>query len=303
MKKILATAALLLCCPAAAAGAPIVPPVGTPAGPYTLEATDSWSQIGSRGSNMALPFDSTNGVVRTAAGALQWGSSGCIAVNQPGGPQIGGACTLVPGTIVTWQAKRFHRYRKTQPFLDVTLARFYAAESSEVIPTRANDQVAVHPEFDTPDCNATGDNEGWVVPWGPGPAGLAAGPDAPDDFAIACALPRPTSSGTGQVSQGTQGDDEKITAVAPATAFQRCGRVVPQRGRRAVVVARSVNCRSARNIIVRYARRGIEPRGWVCVTARSGRSRAATCARLQGGKARARQQATSAPRITARWRA
>lgn len=283
--KIILAAALLLCCPAASLAAPVVPPVGDAAGGYTLEATDTWSQIGLRGSNTSLPFDVTNGVVRTPYNVLQWGSAGCSAVNLPGAPQIGGACTLVPGQIATWRAQRFHRYRKTQPYLDVTLARFYAADGPGVL-VFGTDVATVRPELDTPDCNMTGDNPGWVVPWGPGPAGLGAGPDAPDDFAAACGLPRPTSSDPTE-------NPPTIPTTNP-TAAATCAPITYSR-RRVKVTARSASCTSARTIMVRYLTRGIEPRGWVCVQTRLGRSRAASCGRPG--------RSASGPRIAATWRA
>lgn len=272
----------LLVFPVPADAAPIVPPVGDVVGGYTLEATDTWTSLGTRGSNMSLPADVANGVVRTPAGALQWGSDGCSSVDLPWGPQVAGNCDLVPGTIATWRATRSHPFRKT-PWLDVTVQRFYATSSSEVITTRAADQIAVHEDLNTPDCNPTGDNAAWFVV--DGAVSMTPNALAPADFHAACAPTNPTVDST---------TNPTVNPTTNPTTAARCAPLAYQR-RRVAVTARGASCTTGRNIMAAYLRRGVEPRGWVCVTARQGRSRAASCARV--GRAR------SGPRVSGTWRA
>lgn len=58
------------------------------------------------------------------------------------------------------------------------------------------------------------------------------------------------------------------------------------------VTALGINCNSGRNMLARYLRRGVEPKGYVCVTAKAGKVRVATCG--TPGKA--------ATKVTGRWR-
>lgn len=273
----------LLVFPVQADAASIQPPVGTQVGGYTLLESDSWTQVAARGSNMSLPGDVANGVVRTPYNVLQWGSAGCSSVDLPWGPQVAGNCDVVSGTIVTWRATRSHAYR-AEPWLDATVQRFYATSTSDVITTTVADQFAVHPELDSADCRPEF-HEGWIVPYGPGPAGFGASAEAPDDYVAACGLPRATEVATTNPAT--------IPTTNPTTAAT-CAPIAYQR-RRVAVKATGASCTTGRNLMAAYLRSGTEPRGWVCVQARQGRSRAASCARV--GRAR------SGPRVSATWRA
>lgn len=92
-----------------------------------------------------------------------------------------------------------------------------------------------------------------------------------------------------ELQQGTTGTTPPVEST-PAKA-QTCA-PINYAGRRVAVRSTGQQCGTARNILARFMRRGIEPRGWVCTRLAVGRARSATC----GTPAR------SAKRIVGRWR-
>lgn len=88
-------------------------------------------------------------------------------------------------------------------------------------------------------------------------------------------------------------DPEAAEPVATPTAQKttKCDAVAFGKAKVAVT-ALGINCNSGRNMLARYLRRGVEPKGYVCVTAKAGKVRVATCG--TPGKA--------ATKVTGRWR-
>lgn len=289
MKTLLAVA-LLLALPAAAhAGAPVVPPLGASVCAadgicMTLEATDAVKL--SRTDNLAMSLTGPPGPVQTPAGAITWDRAPCTSIVKPWAPPVAGACTEISCTLGEWELSRFHAYRTSEPYLRATVRRCYPARDDlPVIPAAAPDYLEHRLQFDTPDCNPTGDNEGWVVPWGPGPHGFAAAQSAPDEFAIACALPRiGTTAG-----EGTSGTPP--TPAPPAKA-ETCAPIVVAK-KHVAVTSVGQACFGARNILAKFMRTGAEPAGWVCSRLAVGHARVASCG----------TPSKAAKKIVGRWRA
>lgn len=285
MKTSAIVAIVMLALPATAGAAPIIPPIGAAGGSIVLDARDSWALASIRESNMNPPFEPAGGAVRTAAGTLQWGASGCRSINLPWGPTVPGACTVVQGMVATWYATRAHQYRQKGPWMTAVLTRFYAGSSNEVIFTEPKDQFVERPELNTPDCNPSGENRKWFLTplvGGVNEISMLPNHNAPDDFVAGC-------GGKRQGEATTEGDDQKPASAAPAKV-KSCAPIAHGK-KRVAVTSLGMQCGPARNVLARYMRRGIEPRGWVCARLGVGKVRAASC----GTPGR------SAKRVVGRW--
>lgn len=268
MKSILITAAFLLVIPAAAHadGPPIIPPIGAVvcAGSdcMTVAATDSWIRQDARTINYAPPYDVWNGVVQQPWGGLQWGGAGCSSVNMPTGPFVGGACTIIPGVNATWRAQRFHRYRTSEDYYSAIIDRFYpTANGLPVIPGKGADTLTYRAQYNTPDCNPTGDNAAWFELY-PGLTGLGyiAGDNAPDDFADACNLP---SSDEAAAIVAEHQREQEQRSYGPGGVERACP-VVRVGQYRFPVRSRGVYCGPSRDILARYMRGAGSSRGFTC---------------------------------------
>lgn len=268
MKSILITAAILLSIPAAAHadGPPIIPPVGavvcSGSDCMTAQPMDRWTRQSARTINYAPPYDVWNGVVQQPWGGLQWGGSGCSSVNTPTGPFVGGACTIIPGVNATWRVQRFHRYRTSEDYYSAIIDRFYPTVNGlPVIAGRGADTLTYRPQFNTPDCNPTGDNAAWFELY-PGLTGLGyiASSDAPEDFADACGLPSRDEAASivaahqreqEQRSYGPSGVDRACLGVRIGTSS-------------AAVRSRGVYCGPSRDVLARFMRGAGSSRGFAC---------------------------------------
>ena len=269
-------AALLLAVPAAAQadGPPIVPPYGATvcdtAGTCmtTTEHGDSWA----RGQYLDAV------VVQRPDGGYQLDTAGCGMLNALGlhPSQVNPAlCSYVYAKAASWTAQRFHAYRRATPYFDAILWRVYPTrDGAPVLTGYAPDVLTSKPELNTADCNASGENGKWIVPWGPGPAGFGASEAAPEDFVLACGLPRAGS-----------------TSPPPAKPAkpQTCAAIVVAK-KRVNVTSTSHACASARTILARYMRSGTKTSGWSCSKTAIGRTRTTTCS------------AATAKKIVGRWR-
>lgn len=292
MKILLSTAALLLCVPAAAhARGPVLPPVGasvcTADTCIVLAETDSTVAAHQQAINTSGP-PYQQGLLRQN-GAYHYDSSRCSIVNLPLGPfnHSPGACYMVPGVHVTWLAKRTHPYRKRSAYMEGYFGRYYSEEGDH--PWRVADSLTYRPELNTPDCNPSGENERWITILSDGKFGANA--DAPEDFRLECGYQRAGQQST-ESTESTKPPESTQPAALQTT---RCASVTIPR-RRVAVTARGMSCVPARTIIARYIARGIEPRGWICVQARAGAARSASCGKAASGRART-------VRVSARWRA
>jgi hypothetical protein len=271
MKRILVIAATLVVTPTAHAA--VVPPIGdTACGSIcvTLEASDAPIMQTHRPVNAGPPYDIANGVVRTAAGALQFGGDGCSSVNTPIGPQVPGACTIVFGTAATWQFRRYHEFRRALPYLEVVAPRFHAASTDETLAWP--DTVTHYPERNTPDCNPLGENAAWLVLYpGLDGTGYIAGKDAPEAFRVACGL-LTSEQAAQRVAERQAADDARI--YGPVEANRRCTPV-----RTLYVQTRGLPCGAARQALGRYVTSGQrEWRGFRCSKGRGW----ARCSRATG---------------------
>lgn len=114
--------------------------------------------------------------------------------------------------------------------------------------------------------------------------------DTPASLFAACAFTRRESDPAPAPTAGTPITEP--VSVAPAVAKLQTCMALPVGKSRVAVTSTGVACYSARGIMARYIKSGTEPDGYVCVTAASGRQRAATCA--SAGRA--------ARRIVGKWR-
>lgn len=261
--------------PASAHAGP-VPPIGatlcSEAGVcMTTLATDN-----PQGSTQYVSYEA----VQHPSGFVAWGSEGCSSVSTVPFP---GACVTVPCVFTTWTFTRHHVYRSSDWHLRGAARRCFPfrADIAE-ISVPGPDFVESRPQFDTPDCNPTGDNERWFTspPDAAGVTHIGMKPSvyAPDDFAAMCG--------------GRESTPPPALVVAdPPAKAATCAPIAVGK-RKAAVTSLGLACASARNVLARFIRSGVEPRGWVCSRLSAGKLRSASC----GTPGRA------AKRIVGRWR-
>lgn len=289
MKSILITAALLMIItPAALADGPAaVPPIGAVACVDVVcmvaDEHDTWTRPSAVLVAFSEPYNIPGSVLLRPDGGWQWGAAGCSSVNLPIGPFVGGACTIVPGQHVGWQAERHHPYRK-DPYFIASFWRYYPARNgAPVVPGRYADSLEYHPELNSPDCNPTGDNQALMVLYpGLDGVGYVASSSAPDEFREACRL-LTSAEAAERVAELRVFHETQL--FGPVGVARSCPSIIAS-GKRRMVRSSGVRCTPARNVLARYVRANRSTPGFRC-------SKGATWAKCSRASGRA---------TVARWR-
>lgn len=274
MKHFLVAAAILLTIPAAAS-ADVEPPIGdtvcSAGACMTLEQSDAYEEFSYRAWNMGSLIE-PRGVLRRFDGSLAWGSTGCSGIYALGLAFPPGACTPAPGYAAAWEVQRFHRFRKAHPYLVGYVYRYHPLVG-DVIDGKTPDALEQYPEWNSADCNPTGENERYMVLYpGLDGTGYIARADAPEGFREACKL-LTSDEAAARVAQLIRA--QELRDYGRPSVDRTCADVAMS-GTEVDVASDGVTCAPARDVLARFLRGAGASRGFRCTKL----LRAASCRRV-----------------------